>query len=156
MGLDINYARNVRRAEGGTPNVHIYDSFKEQADGLTTGRYDADTWEHFRAGSYSGYGEFRRALCRAILGVEPQRVWEEQEAFKGRPFFNLINFSDCEGVIGPLTASKLADDFADPQHRAKFETQMKDHADRDYYLQKYDEWAEAFKVAADNGMVIFA
>ena len=41
-------------------------------------------------------------------------AWERTDG----PFWELINFSDCEGVIGPKTSAKLAGDFAAFQEKA--------------------------------------
>lgn len=64
------------------------------------------------------------------------------------PFSELINFSDCEGVIGPKTAAKLARDFA------AFEAQAEAWGD-DFYDQ-YLNWEEVFLMAADGGAVAFS
>ena len=66
----------------------------EQADGLLGG-YDGVSAEvGFRAGSYSGYNEWRAILCRMAHGVDPAELWDNPEKYKGKPFFELINFSD--------------------------------------------------------------
>jgi len=84
----------------------------------------------FRAGSYSGYNKWRDELARRALDLPAATVWEDPSRFVEAPFFELINFSDCEGTIGPDAASDLATDFgalrdriagqplADPQEEA--------------------------------------
>ena len=71
----------------------------------------------FQAGSYMYYSKWRNQLAEmAGLGsAEAVRTNPEKE---GLPFVELINFSDCEGVIGPKVAAKLAKDFADYEDRA--------------------------------------
>ena len=50
-----------------------------------------------------------------VLAAPKVRTNPEKE---GLPFVELINFSDCEGVIGPEVAAKLAKDFADYEFSA--------------------------------------
>ena len=66
------------------------------------------------------------------------------------PFVELLNFSDCEGFIGPKTSAKLHADFLEWDKKAKnFDSQ------NSYFYETYKEWTEAFKVASDGGCVIF-
>ena len=105
----------------------------------------------FQAGSYMYYSKWRNQLAEmAGLGsAEAVRTNPEKE---GLPFVELINFSDCEGVIGPKVAAKLAKDFADYEDRASaFAAKSKD----DFFLALYREWRRAFEWAADGGMVYF-
>ena len=71
---------------------------------------------------------------------------------EGLPFVELIDFSDCEGVIGPKVAAKLAKDFADYEFMASaFAAESND----DFFLALYREWRRAFEWAADGGMIYF-
>ena len=67
-----------------------------------------------------------------------------------RPFFELINFSDCEGSIGPVVSAKLARDFAEFDERAR---SLNDEGRHFYRL--YKSWTTAFQMASDGGMVDF-
>lgn len=103
----------------------------------------------FRAGSYSGYNSWREDLCKAVLDVPPEVVWENPSKFKNEPFFELIFFSDCEGAIGPETSRKLAQDFENHLDSVKsFEL-------GEWWLARYDDWHAAFRNAAQEGFVIF-
>jgi|SRR6185503_6936916 len=154
MGLDITayshlayvvpYEPDVPAEEDyETTCVHIYqDGAINRLDGAREGWYRptaATTGHAFRAGSYSGYNEWREALCWMALRVRPQAVWKSPEAFAGRPFVELINFSDCEGCIGPVTSAKLAADFASIA--------------RDFPL--WEHWHTALTLAAQGGFVTF-
>lgn len=75
-----------------------------------------------------------------------QTVWEGAEG----PFSDLINFSDCEGTIGPVVAARIAKDFAEWDERAK---QFPDTTGRFY--TKYKSLRAAFDLAADGGAVKF-
>lgn len=113
----------------------------------------------FRAGGYGGYNAWRNELAKlAAYPAKPfdryktgdvqqrhdQGAWEADSG----PFWELINFSDCEGVIGAEVAAKLAKDFADHQEKADAHTDLR-------FLESYNEWRKAFEMAADNGAVDF-
>lgn len=156
MGLDISYYRDCKRLrdvpEDGEydydaeTSVYVNPAFVAQADGLTDGIYSTGDGDGFRAGSYSGYNAWRQWLA-GLCGTKAQ------EAFEGRytgPMSELINFSDCEGLIGPVTSAKLAKDFA----------ALADHVDRisaagDWYGEQFRKWRTAFETAQHGGFVQF-
>lgn len=102
----------------------------------------------FHAGSYSGYNRWREMLSEMAHGVSPRTIWESFDKWDDKPFVRLINFSDCEGVIGSDIAKVLAKDFADFQERAD------QHPD-DWFRVKYADWRRAFELAAQSGAVRF-
>lgn len=139
--------------------AHISRDFPKQGDGLTDRAvYSYEKSEGFRAGSYSGYNAWRERLAElAGYPAEPSerdgkglRHDEGAWSAKGGPFHELINFSDCEGDIGPVISAKLAKDFADFQDRADA---IMDHDG--YWRDKYASWRRAFEMAAQNGAVSF-
>lgn len=67
---------------------------------------------------------------------------------KEGPFWELISFSDCDGIIGPLVSAKLAQDFGD------FQPAADDHPDQ-HFRDMYARWRTAFETAADTGFVDF-
>lgn len=160
MGLDISYYQFIEPVKGDddieldAPNERVIAwytaGFDDRLDGIeakfvkVSGRQG-----HFRAGSYSGYGHWRRLLSLVALDVEPHEVWARPLKFKGRPFYELIDFSDCEGCIGPKTSAKLSVDFT--AYMAKFHNSSPES----YYVKQYHLWAEAFRVAAKHGCVDF-
>lgn len=165
MGLDISvYPKVALTTEHkqsddcweATPE-HIYAgtfNFPQSHRGLIEGRCyvaygDAPSWG-FRAGSYSGYNEFRRRLTQAAYGVaiDPYFVWDNRDKFRDKPFFELIDFSDCEGCIGPEACTDLAKDFDDWPAVRDF---MKEQG----WEEVYDEWNKAFHDAAGHGLVDF-
>ena len=166
MGLDISFYSNIGAAvdpalldEDGEfidwknedEHVRIYanDDFPERADGMTSGYYVGESNGGFRAGSYGGYNRWRSELCVAALGCAPIDIWNG-DVTEG-PFYELINFSDCEGVIGPKTSAKLAKDFADWEDKIGA---MVD-GDVDYFMEKFRDWKMAFEAAAGSGAVCF-
>lgn len=130
--LPPNHASQADRMEGMEPKTWY------RVEGKTFG---------FRAGSYSGYNRWREWLAELAGHGSPQNVWNNP---KPGPFVELINFSDCEGTIGPVVSAKLAKDFAEWDDRAK----AADKADG-YDYGKYREWRKAFEMAADGGAVTF-
>ena len=177
MGLDITaYARftvvpadKVKLDVDGFPtgNVHrfagpvqrfsksIIDFTEKAFPGRTAGLpvdtfLQADESFDFRAGSYCGYSSWRDWLAGLTDYGSAKAVWEDPNA--SGPFVELINFSDCEGVIGPVVAAKLAKDFSDYQEKA--EEQASD-GPYSYNLEIYRSWRKAFEMAAASGAIEF-
>lgn len=172
MGLDISVYSNIElvkslddlKNSGVSPEdidrhhddyVYLYvnPSFKKQADGLVTGFYKGNSVTGFRAGSYSGYSYFRDRLSRLALDVDVGQVWNNIENFSDKPFVDLLNFSDCEGCIGPETSAKLYKDFESFLPKAKT---LPKESEYDYFLDVYLDFMNAFLVASTgNGVVSF-
>lgn len=104
----------------------------------------SDSWA-FCAGSYPGYNEWRDRL--ATLAGFP-KDWTERKNSTNLPFYELVWFSDCDGVIGPATCAKLAKDFEEWSDRAH-------GIGPDWFIRLYDDFKQAFKDAANNGAVEF-
>ena len=102
----------------------------------------------FRAGSYGGHNAFREWLCRLASIPEPRTQWAAPEKYAGLPFFELVNFSDCEGVIGADAAAELAKDFAVYQAQANA-------ANDEWFTPLYAKWRRAFEIASKGGCVQF-
>jgi hypothetical protein len=169
MGLDISvlanpvFVRDLDRdydiSEGEMYVSVSQSNFFERADGVKAGIYKGERTNRFRAGSYSGYNDYRNMLAEAGMGAEDRVIWKQEDKFRGQPFWEQVNFSDCEGTIGPKTSAKLAKDYA--ENRQKFsdfvlKTVGGDKENHEYYMYLYDEWAAAFKTAAETGgLVIF-
>ena len=179
MGLDISYASKInfeKRREPDFEEMHqnsvfLYpnDSLLDQSEGIKNGEYISEGIQgSFRAGSYSGYSNWRRTLSK-MIGWEIENLWlhvgtlvqrnenlndvlnESDELKVDIPFVELLNFSDCEGFIGPKTSAKLHADFLEWDEKAKVSDPFKGG----YFYETYKEWTEAFKVASDGGCVIF-
>ena len=164
MGLDITAYRRVKRI-GDATSWDDYENrfdwrvatfvpsdqdFQERTPPIAGGVYarnEGDLFE-FRAGSYSGYNDWREELSKMAMGVVPQVVWVNPERYQGLPFFELIHFSDCEGIIGTDACKRLAEDFATWQEKA-------DAINDDWFQSKYALWRKAFEWASDGGFVRF-
>ena len=164
MGLDViafEHATPVRghldQTECDEHYVADADGFPQSFRGLEDGRcYEFSGREFsFRAGSYSGYNEWRDALAQRALGVSAVVVWAAVDSYATRPFFELVNFADNQGSIGPLAAADLAADFRGL--RAKVTSQPLDDPDEEaWFRARYDSFAHAFDLAArGNGLVVF-
>lgn len=178
MGLDITYYSKVTLVEPMTfkeleaikfehpfydSSEHVYlwnhPEFVERGDGLVEGFYAVLSWKReyrvsvqhqveggrFRAGSYSGYNAWREWLA-ALVGTTPQKVWDGEVPTH---FGELISFPDNEGFIGPTTSAKLAKDFEACKGK------MKASVRRDWHVDLFKDFAQAFQTAAGEGIVDF-
>ncbi len=163
MGLDITAYSGLREMpkdtiecdEDGYPvDYRTYSRFYDNTDfpGRSAGiicnkeTYYAHLGEFkFRAGSYSGYNHWRTQLAALVAGCDKGPIAATL------PFAELINFSDCEGVLGPVVCKKLAADFAAYQQKAdEFSG-----ADGDWFRERYADWRKAFELAEQGGCVEF-
>ena len=99
----------------------------------------------FRAGSYSGYNWWRNELALLSSGMSAKNVWSSG---KDVPFYELINFSDAEGVIGSVACKELLGDFE------KFSSDAQRHKDP-WFWEAYQLWHNAAQLGADDGMIDF-
>lgn len=166
MGLDITAYRGLREAdeEQGDESLTLVASaeFADRAREFTRPRnYVAAESFDFRAGSYSGYSAWREQLARlaryphtsaddryAEQYPHATAAWTDPEETRGLPFWELINFTDCDGVLGTQVAAKLAQDFAALQSKADA------HPD-EYFRTKYAAWRKACEMASDRGAIEF-
>ncbi|MGF6573897.1 hypothetical protein ABH945_006019 [Paraburkholderia sp. GAS333] len=132
--------------------------FPERFRGLEAEKvYQFESSFDFRAGSYSGYNIWRNELAK-LAGYEPtlsrrdnavevrydETVWK----LEGGPFWELIDFSDAEGVIGPDVCRKVYRDFV------RYRSQAEQVPDANF-LESYGNWMKAFKKCAQNGAIVF-
>jgi hypothetical protein len=167
MGLDVSWYREIKPAPDaaldgdGYPDdwdfVRVDESvhFAERRTDLAPGIYSFAKSGSFRAGSYSGYNQWRDTLAEMVgypALVEAPNASNSRHAAAAwgghvGPFFELIHFSDCDGVIGTTISAKLAKEFA--EHQAKAE------GIGGYFAEKYADWRNAFEQAAHGGFVAF-
>jgi hypothetical protein len=157
--------------DGKIVRVLTATGFEERIDGYAEGFYRRKgKSKGFRAGSYSGYNWWRRHLSLMALDTEPEDVWSDPDLYEGRPFVELISFSDCEGCIGPKTSKKLAEDFRNNLSKAEAYARANapdnpnrpgagsdsDDAVHPWWLENYREWLAAFELASEDGFVVFS
>lgn len=164
MGLDIVAYENITYVEPANideygegldaegeylDQIHGYSSFPERADGLEVGKYfEAKDVYSFRAGSYSGYNFWRSELAKFAGYNSDIDFWEN--ATNDTIFNELINFSDCEGLIGPKTSARLYQDFQINYEQARIFV-----SECNYFMENYEEFMKAFQMASNNGFVRF-
>ncbi len=76
-----------------------------------------------------------------MFGVDAKFIYSNIPAFEDKPFFDLIYFSDCEGLIGPAACARLAGDF---------DAHMRNFSSRGWWYEKAEQWARACRIAAGN------
>ena len=163
MGLDITAISHAKRVGNLDAVLRLYDDcdgvgvylaegVPNLLDGKPPGRYKGRDIFEFRAGSYSGYNAWREWLCKTFLDVAPEVVWKRPKKFAGKPFVELINFSDCEGAMGPITCSKLYLDFSNKTFEEAAELACPNGYD---YDDRYKNWMKAFEIGSKDGFVTF-
>jgi hypothetical protein len=135
----------------------VTDRCHDLEEGVYLDTFDT-VQHHFRAGSYSGYNQFRNLLSKALLGVEASAVWEDPTSFEGRPGYEMIDFSDCEGTISSSVADKLHQDLV--ENRDVFKAHLievfgEDNDQVEWSMETYDNFIYAFELASENGVVIY-
>lgn len=110
----------------------------------------------FHAGSYSGYGMWRRQLADQFNPYphDPKdRPYHIGQPDPDKPFFELLWFADNEGTIGPQAAARLLIDFQ--EHEAEY-VQRHSHPDGqdEYDIEKYRAWLHACELASQDGLII--
>jgi hypothetical protein len=156
MGLDITAYRGISPisppAQEGDLYFYVNTDFKDQADEIKPGHYSARGPEYrFRAGSYSGYNQWREFLA-SLVGTSDVNIWMNPAP---GPFVELIAFSDCEGLIGPITSAKLAKDFRLHLQDAINRSAYFDPEYPDWFISVYRDFMLAFELASDAGCVEF-
>lgn len=179
MGIDVSAYKQIKkiechfdadgepiRSDTGEPIdwddwVQFYKNphFPGRADDIEDKAvYQYEDVDGFLSASYGYYNRMRDRLAE-IAGC-PLEQYEQYGRIKEShciacwngakgPFSELINFSDCEGVIGARVSAKLAKDFSDFQDKA-------DASNDAQFLQFYNSMKAAFETASDNGAVQFA
>lgn len=129
------------------PN-HVEDIQEYVEDGLVLITVDHSL--DFRVGSYSTYSIFRKELCRLVHEVEPDVIWDSDDGRFERDFEYLINFSDCEGIIGPSACKRLLQDFE--KWEDKVLDAWKDTGPRLY--GNYIDFKQALEIGSE-GLIVF-
>lgn len=164
MGLDIRVYQNLSkvtepfRGELNRLIVNNPTEFQARAMPLESqATYEGGCVLTFSAGPYSTYNRWREKLAE-IVGYQPVMYDDGRGSKRMRcdagawaatkgPFWEVINFSDCEGVLGPEACRKLAKDFADYSKIAELESRE--------FTDLYVLFAEAVTLASHQGAVKF-
>ncbi|MFE3795597.1 hypothetical protein [Nocardia tengchongensis] len=127
---------------------HVFDFGDDESEFIGGRCYEVSGSEtHSIEEAYTGYNQRRDQLSLLFLGVGAGAVAENPERYEDGPFFELINFADNEGCIGPEAAANLLADFE--AGRATVESSAPD------LLAWYDNWTTACRLAAGTGLIDF-
>ncbi len=162
MGLDITAYSQLK--DTGRPfdwdvdeeNAYIphnHQDFATRCVECTPGNaFEYEGELHAYIGAYSYYGAWRDQLAK-LAGYPPvvgrprpysEGAWAATEG----PFWELINFTDCDGVLGTAVCQKLAEDFADYEESARL-------LEDEEFLCTYLQFKAAVEWASDGGAVVF-
>lgn len=137
-------------------SLHVNPDFPGRADDIEDRAiYTFEDEYDFRAGSYSGYGAWRRELALLTKYATPQTIWDgidDGTISEQEDFLELICFSDCEGTIGSEVSARLFDAFK--RHESRI-LEVLGPSEYDWFVQRYNDWMNAFELASDNGAVQF-
>ena len=131
--------------------------FPERLQGLEDGAvYCYEEAHYVLSTGYGGYGSWREQLAilagyplteyRSTFGKESSHAAACWQGAQG-PFSELINFTDCDGFIGPVVAAKLAKDFAEWNGKAQISGQL--------FYERYFSMQVGLELAADGGCLHF-
>lgn len=172
MGLDIVYGKVINKIEG-PPGPDFPEEFiglniiKAQVpefaltslDGLEQDAYYEVKYldDGVRFGSYSSFGLFRELLGEAV-GVKNEEISLKMKGIhKDMPFFELLYFSDCEGVFGPKAIRRLYDDFDEMRPKVVnfINRCAANKKEREWFLERYDMFYSILRKTKDDGFILF-
>lgn len=165
MGLDVSAYKNIKKVENPRMGEDGYLIYDEEQEGYILAytlegfedRIKNLEWQSYYKGestkfgvscSYGGHNRFRESICK-MFGITPDIIWNNREAHKEHPFYELVDFADNEGVLDYECASKLHGDFLDYQEIA--EAKLNKHE-----YNHYCKWIDVLKAASENGCVVFS
>jgi len=175
MGVDVYAYSNLKKLDcdvdsDGEPvdveldyfKPYINPDFPGRCDNLDNGAiYGYDDYDNFVSMSYGRYNSWRENLAKlagyeaidyddGFMGTSIIKKLHSAGAWNSEsgPFWELINFSDCEGVIGCEVSKKLLEDFKQYQDKAV-------STGDEWFIKHYNKFREAFEVASNNGAVSF-
>lgn len=138
---------NGKRLPERLTELTVPEAFIGHAGGLTDGFYRYRDENSFTI-SYGGYEDFLEDLA-TLSGF---KGWDDAKKSESGPFVELFKFNWSDGVIGHEISSKLAKDFADLQVAANSYKSKRD----DFFIDKYENFRDAFDLASDKGAVQFS
>lgn len=126
---------------------YIEEAFPNRANPLEYNgdAYDYEDCESFCIGSYSTYGQFRLTL----------------ESFASKVgttvFDSLIDFSDCEGVIGSALCEELYNAFVfyEDEYEKYIDASFNDEMFNSILMRIYHNFEQSFEIGKDGGAVRF-
>ena len=151
MGLDVTAMSKIAIDKvDGEPSLYSVGFPQSNMEKFEDEPITYEQAHSFRAGSYSGYNAMRRELCELINGIPPEVLWAHEDGpeWHKKPFYWLINFSDCEGYIGTDYCKILLKDCEDHWDTIQIKGS-------DYLKDVMNDFRKAFELGADDGVVKF-
>jgi hypothetical protein len=151
MGIDISaYSGLTKIVNPGSERddlVLLTDNtdFPGRIAPQTEGHYSVEDSIDVLSMGYGSYNRWRDWLAKLAGWDNANDCWNATEG----PFWELINFSDCEGTIGTDACQKLLKDFNDYAERAHANT-------TGFEYEHYDDVHEGLKLAAQDGALKFS
>lgn len=157
MGLSVNVFSKLRKVEGDNWNVYIespYQEFAHKVENFETSQgYQAEEHNDLSINyGYSTHNRFREWLLsitdnKEYLQDDGRIDWDKLDQMNHIAFYELINFSDCQGHLDWVCCQSLLKDFENWKEVAnKDENEM--------FVAYYNEWHELMKVAAQECSVV--
>jgi len=179
MGLDIFYYSKLQhklssiaeyeilkpRDQKRLHYVEVNQDFVQYTGGLKTGFYSWVKHGSFCGGSYRLYNEFRKTLClmanhKSALHLIMAAEQNEGKNASGEHFFELIYFADHLGILGTEVSQILYRDFYDWRSRISLTAAaLPLQSGFDYgtwFMETYDNFFKAFRIASYDGCVYFS
>lgn len=162
MGLALWAYANIQPADGsfkfdGPEEIHdvqtnqvrndlvgfyTHPTYPAWSDGIQSFRaYRFSHLEKFHIGPYSYYSRFRNWLSALAENGHVDQP--------GDPFYEVLIFSDCEGVINSTISAKLHVDFV------RFQAKAKAFPEAECHISAYESMMRAFQIASVKGAVSF-
>lgn len=103
---------------------------------------------------YQGFNDRRSEIYKKVLGLTADEVWKDLPGHQGKPFHDLLNFCDSEGIMGSDACKRLLKDFeAHKDQVMEALTECSGH--EEIAESEYDEWIEALTIASNDGCLYF-
>lgn len=157
MGLDVSTYVNIRIVDD--PEKADFCAFVSSPEcdfkikNLKGGEYYCGDRIHRGVSyPYSSHNRFREKLIKLIDRTD---LLDDKGEINWRtltwsiPFYDFINFSDCEGCLDHEVSSTIYSDFVRYNNQAK-----ESMSENDYF--RYETWMYTFETAMDNGVVVFS
>lgn len=162
MGLDIRVYSQLKDTgrpfdwdtdEGKAFISNNHPDFAQRCVEFTPGNaFEYKSSYRAHIGLYITYVNWREQLAilagysPATRGSHPYSLgaWAATEG----PFWELIDFTDCDGVLGTAVCQKLAKDFAAYEESARL-------LEDEEFLYTYRQFKAAVEFASDGGAVVF-
>lgn len=156
MGLDVRVYNNIKiteKEEYADFTAFVSSEYwKYKIKNLKEGKaYKGDSCFRGVSCACSSHNRFRETLIKLIgrddlLDVDGKIKWNELP--DDMPFYDFIDFSDCEGCLDWEISAKIYTDFEKYFDKAKLEL-------NEYNISIYETWLETFNYGRSNSVVVF-